>query len=70
MKGFSPLWCQWIQDFVSRRSVVVKVNNDTGWYFKTNKGQHMLAIFITRAKEDDQIHGLIPHLVDGGFSIL
>jgi hypothetical protein len=26
----------------------------------------MLAIFITRAKEDGQIQGLIPHLVDGG----
>jgi len=30
----------------------------------------MLAIFITRAKEDGQIQGLIPHLVDGGLSIL
>jgi hypothetical protein len=29
-----------------------------------------LAIFITRAKEDGQIQGLIPHLVDGGLSIL
>ena len=30
----------------------------------------MLAIFITRAKEDGQIQGLIPHLVDGSLSIL
>ena len=30
----------------------------------------MLAILIARAKEDGQISGLIPHLVDGGVSIL
>jgi hypothetical protein len=26
----------------------------------------MLAILIIRAKEDGQVSGLIPHLVDGG----
>jgi hypothetical protein len=30
----------------------------------------MLAILIARAKEDGQIDGLIPHLVDGGVSML
>jgi hypothetical protein len=30
----------------------------------------MLAILISRAKEDGQITGLVPHLVDGGISIL
>jgi hypothetical protein len=30
----------------------------------------MLAIMINRAKEDGQVSGLIPHLVDGGVSIL
>jgi hypothetical protein len=30
----------------------------------------MLAIIINRAKEDGQVNGLIPHLVDGGVSIL
>jgi hypothetical protein len=30
----------------------------------------MLAIMISRAKEDEQVEGLIPHLVDGGVSIL
>jgi hypothetical protein len=63
----------------------VKVNNNVGRYFQTRKGLRqgdplspilfnlvadMLAIFITRAKEDGQIQGLIPHLVDGGLSIL
>jgi hypothetical protein len=31
---------------------------------------HMLAILIERAKSDGQIEGVIPHLIDGGFSIL
>jgi hypothetical protein len=30
----------------------------------------MLAIMIERAKPDDQIEGIIPHLVDGGLLIL
>ncbi|WVZ80084.1 hypothetical protein U9M48_027590, partial [Paspalum notatum var. saurae] len=85
MKGFSPLLCQWIQQFVSKGSVAVKVNNDVGYYFQTNKGLcqedplspilfdlvvDMLPILITRAKKHGQIRGLIPHLVDEGLSIL
>jgi hypothetical protein len=30
----------------------------------------MLAILVQRAKEDDQVEGIIPHLVEGGVSIL
>ena len=30
----------------------------------------MLAVMIGRAKEDGQFEGVIPHLVDGGLSIL
>ena len=30
----------------------------------------MLAILIERAKQDGQIAGVVPHLVDGGLSIL
>jgi hypothetical protein len=30
----------------------------------------MLATFISRAREEGQIDGLVPHLVDGGLSIL
>jgi hypothetical protein len=29
----------------------------------------MLTILIARAKQDGQVSGLIPHLVDGGVSI-
>jgi len=85
MKGFSPLWCRWVQHFISRCSVAVKVNSEIGRYFQTKKGLRqgdplspilfnlvvdMLAIFIARAKADEQLQGLIPHLIDDGLSIL
>jgi hypothetical protein len=30
----------------------------------------MLVILISRAKDSDQVHGVVPHLVDEGLSIL
>jgi hypothetical protein len=85
MKGFSDEWRALIHSFVSGGSVAIKVNDDTGHYFQTKKGLRqgdplspmlfnivadMLAIMIERAKIDGQIEGVIPHLVDGGLSIL
>ena len=85
MKGFSTEWCALIDSFVLGGSVAIKVNNDTGKYFQTKKGLRqgdplspilfnivadMLAILIERAKSKGQIEGVIPHLVDGGLSIL
>jgi hypothetical protein len=85
MKGFNPKWCKLIQEFISRGSVGIKVNDDIGHYFQTRKGLRqgdplspilfniiadMLAIMINRAKQDGQVSGLIPHLVEGGVSIL
>ena len=70
---------------VSGGSVRIKVNDEIGPYFQTKRGLHqgdpmspilfnfiadMLALPIKRAKEDDQIRGVIPHLVDNGLSIL
>jgi retron-type reverse transcriptase len=64
---------------------MIRVNDDTGHYFKTRKGLRqgdplspmlfnivadMLAILIEQAKSDGKIEGVIPHLVDGGLSIL
>jgi hypothetical protein len=84
MKGFSEEWCALIHNFVSGGSVTIKVNDDVGRYFQTQKGVRqgdpllplfnivadMLATMIERAKGDGQIEGLIHHLVDGGLSIL
>ena len=65
--------------------MAINVNNGISHYFQTKKGLRqgdplspilfnivadMLAILIDRAKMDGQIEGVIPHLVDGGLSIL
>jgi hypothetical protein len=85
MKGFSDEWCALINSFVLGGSVSIKVNYDVGKYFQTKKGLRqgdplspvlfnivadMLAIMIERATSEGQIEGVIPHLVDGGLSIL
>jgi hypothetical protein len=74
-----------IDQFARGGSVGIKVNDDIGHYFQTRKGLRqgdplspmlfnivadMLAILIARAKEDGKIGSLIPHLVEGGISIL
>jgi hypothetical protein len=33
MKGFSKKWCHWINQFVTKGSVGIKVNDDTCRYF-------------------------------------
>jgi hypothetical protein len=85
MKGFSSEWRALIHSFVSGGSVAIKVNDDISHYFQTKKGLRqgdplspilfnivadMLAIMIERAKSDGMFEGVIPHLVDGGLSIL
>jgi hypothetical protein len=71
--------------FVSKGGVGVKVNDDVGRYFQTKKCLRqgdplspllfnlvadMLAILISRAKENGQINGLVPHLIEGSISML
>jgi cytochrome oxidase Cu insertion factor (SCO1/SenC/PrrC family) len=34
MKGFDPKWSDWINDFVSKGSVGIRVNDAIGHYFK------------------------------------
>jgi hypothetical protein len=85
MKGFSEKWCQWINQFTAKGSVGIKVNDNVGRYFQTKKCLRqgdplspllfnlvadMLNLLISRAKEDGQITCLVPHLVEGGPSIL
>jgi hypothetical protein len=65
--------------------VCVKINDDLGHFFQTKKGLRqgdplspilfnlvgdMLAVLIERSKDQDLFSGLVPHLVDGGISIL
>lgn len=85
MKGFDEQWCAWIDDFVKGGSVGVKVNDKIGHYFQTMKGVRqgdplspvlfnivadMLAVLVERAKGIGHLNEVIPHLVDGGVSIL
>jgi hypothetical protein len=85
IKGFSPMWCEWIQKVMSKGSVAMKVNDVVGRYFQTCKGvcqgdPFLLILFnlavdvfvklIERAQVNGQIKGIIPHLVDDGLSIL
>jgi retron-type reverse transcriptase len=65
--------------------VGIKINDQVGQNFQTKKGVRqgdplspilfnivvdMLTILINRAKEEGQISGVIPNLVDDGLSIL
>jgi len=85
LKGFSPKWIEWIKSFISGGSVAINVNDEIGPYFQTKKGLRqgdplspilfnivadMLTLLINRAKANDQVHGVVPHLIDGGLSIL
>jgi hypothetical protein len=78
-------WRAFIHSFVSGGSVAIKINDDISHNFQTKKGlrqgdplssilfnivDDMLAIMIERAKSDGLFEGVIPHLVDGGLSIL
>jgi len=66
-------------------SVAINVNNEIGPFFQTKKGLRqgeplspilfnlvadMLALFINRSKTEDPLMGVVPHLVEGGISIL
>jgi hypothetical protein len=85
MKGFSQKWGRWTELIVSGGSVSVKVNDELGHYFQTKLGLRqgdplssvlfnilvdLLAVLIKRSKDQDLIGGLVPHLVDGGLSVL
>jgi hypothetical protein len=37
MKGFDPKWFHWIDQFISRASVGIRVNDGIGHYFQINK---------------------------------
>jgi len=85
MKGFSERWCAWVDKIVTGGSVSVKVNDDMGLFFQTKQGLRqgdplspiifnlvadMLAVLIERSTKLDHFRGLVPHLVEGGLSIV
>jgi hypothetical protein len=76
MKGFFEKWCAWINLVTTGGHVGIKVNGHVGIKVDPlspilfNIVVDMLAILVNRANEEGQFEGLIPHLVDGGLSIL
>ena len=73
MKGFSSVWCKWIEEVVSRGNVGVKVNEEIGHNFQIRKGLRqgdplspilfnlvadMLAILVSRAKKLRTVYGV------------
>ncbi|WVZ53449.1 hypothetical protein U9M48_004389 [Paspalum notatum var. saurae] len=64
MKGFSPKWCSWVQAKKGLRQ------GDPLSPILFNIMVDMLAVIISRAKNNGQVKGVIPHLVEGGLSIL
>jgi hypothetical protein len=84
MKGFSLVWCNWIDQIVRGDSVGVKVNDEVGHFFQTkglrqadplspilfNIVADMLATLIFWAKSNGKFRGVVPHLIEGGLSIL
>jgi hypothetical protein len=74
-----------LNSFISGGNMTINVNGDIGPYFQTKKNLRqgdplsqilfnlvadMLAIIVKRAKADGQVSGEVPHLIDGGLSIL
>jgi hypothetical protein len=37
-KGFDPTWCDWLQQYIEKGSVGIRVNDGRGHYFQTMKG--------------------------------
>ncbi|WVZ70181.1 LOW QUALITY PROTEIN: hypothetical protein U9M48_018867 [Paspalum notatum var. saurae] len=55
MKRFSPLWCQWVQHFLPRGSVAVKVNSKIGRYFQEKKVYDKYADDTILSIQDDLV---------------
>jgi hypothetical protein len=85
LKGFGDIFCEWVMRVVMGGRVAIRVNNELGPYFPTFAGVRQgdplsallfdvvgdgLALFMKKGQEEGLVKGLVPHLVDGGISIL
>jgi hypothetical protein len=85
LKGFGDTFCDWVMKVVRGGRVAIRVNNEIGPYFPTFAGvRHVdplspllfdvvgdgLALLMKKGQEEGLVKGLVPHLVDGGISIL
>jgi hypothetical protein len=85
LKGFGDIFCDWVMKVVRGGRVAIRVNNEIGPYFPTFAGVRQgdplspllfdvvgdgLALLMKKGQEEGLVKGLVPHLVDGGISIL
>lgn len=84
-KGFNNTWIQWINQAVQGGKVCIDFNGERGEYFRNFKGLRQgdplslllfniiadaLSAMLSRASKAKIIHGLVPHLVEGGLTYL
>lgn len=84
-RGFSEIWCKWIQKVVSGGIVSVKLNNLVGPYIKSHKGVRLgdplspllfnfmadgLTRMVHKAQSNGLLCGLIDHIIENGVAIL
>jgi hypothetical protein len=84
-RGLGDVFCDWVVKVVRGGGVTVKVIDTIGPYFPTYAGVRQggplslllfdivgdgLAMLMKKAHEEEIITRLVPHLVDGGVSIL
>jgi hypothetical protein len=85
LKGFGDTFCDWVMKVVKGGRVAIRVNNEIGPYFPTFAGVRQgdplspllfdvvgdgLALLMKKGQEEGLVKGLVPHLIDGGISIL
>jgi hypothetical protein len=85
LKGFGDTFYDWVMRVVRGGRVAIRVNNEIGPYFPTFAGARQgdplspllfdvvgdeLALLMKKGQEERLVKGLVPHLIDGGISIL
>src|ERR1041385_410366 len=85
MKGLLDKWCDWIMKSMIGGKVGIKVNDNIGPYFKTQKGLRQgdalspllfdlvadaLAVILEKAKINRLVKGVMTDYVEGGINML
>jgi hypothetical protein len=84
-RGFNSTWCEWIENILYDGTVAVKLNGETGPYFKSHKGvrqgdslspllfnieAYCLNKMVNKAQQNLMIIGFISHLIPNGVAVL
>jgi hypothetical protein len=84
-KNFPGKWLDWMKQIIEGGKVGININGAPDSFFNTHRGLRQgdplspllfnsvsdaLATMLEKAKEKNQIRGLIPHLIEGGLTHL